>query len=84
MKITIEPETDAERESADIEYPRIYRNLCEFAFVGTYLEHDVVPRPIVHTHGDTMVLFGKLAEAQERLRVQHQMEISRKHNGPVD
>lgn len=73
MKITIEPETDTERKQCE---PRTYAKVCEFALVGTQLEGDVLPRPIVHTHGDTLVLFGKLAEAQERLR--------RFHDGPVD
>ena len=69
MKITIEPETDDEKTKFGD--TRILTKVCEFALTGIALEADILPHHFNLTHGDTYVLFGKLAELQERIRTIH-------------
>ncbi len=72
MKITIESENDEEKSRFG--EGKVFNKVCEFALTGIALEANVLPHHFNLTHGDTFVLFGKLEELKERLRVVHNQE----------
>lgn len=67
MRIIIEAD---KKEEKDIKRT-VYNGVVEFALSGTLVEGEIIPKPFNRTHGDTFVLYGKLAELQERLRKLH-------------
>lgn len=73
MKITIETENENEREQFGDN--KVLHKVCEFALTGIALEAGVLPHHFNLTHGDTFVLFGKLEELQERIRVMHNSNL---------
>lgn len=75
MKITIEPETEDEKENKSLE-KTVYERVYEFALVGTHLPNDVAHQPIEKSlhirteNGNRLVnrLIGQLEQMKENLR----------------
>jgi len=72
MKITIEAETDQEKES--IPEPIVHENLHCHALIAQGLKEGVMPYNASSINGDRFHLYGLLAEAQ--LRVRHGINLS--------
>jgi len=65
MRITIEPETDEEREKFE---EKVFENVYELIVAGSFMQGGILPKPFSHSQGDLYVLMGKIEEVKERLR----------------
>ena len=64
MRISIEPETEKEKETQEM---IVFNDVFEFALIGMKMENKIVPRSITAWNGDPFVLHGRIHELLKRL-----------------